>query len=146
MVAPMATDPELPLPALLRAAWLRYAAAIRTALDDAGYDDVPRNGPYVLSAIATGDRPLAEIITALGVTKQAAGALVDTLVVRGYLTRETDPDDRRRLRVALSRRGRAVARVIRDAAADLDQELIDRAGAKHAATVRAALTAFTNNA
>ena len=49
--------------------------------------------------------PLAEVIRQLGVSKQAAGQLVDSLVVRGYLDRTVDPDDRRRLIVTLTERG-----------------------------------------
>ena len=33
-----------------------------------------------------------------GVSKPAASKLIDTLVVRGYVERGTDPEDRRRLR------------------------------------------------
>ena len=40
---------------------------------------------------------------------QAAGQLVDTLVMRGYLERQTDPDDRRRLVVRLTERGAEAA-------------------------------------
>jgi len=44
----------------------------------------------------TRDGPcLSQIIEALGVYKQAAGHLVDTLVLCGYLDRSMDPEDRR---------------------------------------------------
>ena len=43
----------------------------------------------------------------LGVSKQAAGQLVDTLVLRGYLERSVDPEDRRRLTLTLTERGMA---------------------------------------
>ena len=87
---------ELTLPALLRAARSAYGAAIRSALAEAGCDDVPRNGSYVIGAIARTGEPLSDIIQWLGVSKQAAGQLVDTLVIRGFLGRSVDPDDRRR--------------------------------------------------
>src|SRR5579862_44459 len=91
---------DVAFPALLRAARRTYGDAIREALDRAGYGDLPRNGPYVLGAIARTGAPLSEVIEELRVSKQAAGQLVDALVERGYLDRAADPDDRRRVRVA----------------------------------------------
>jgi DNA-binding MarR family transcriptional regulator len=89
-----------PLPALLRGARATFGSVIRRELAAAGYDDVPPNGLFVLGAIGDGSTPLAEVITALGVSKQTAGALVDSLVVRNYLDRRADPADRRRLALA----------------------------------------------
>ena len=43
---------EVSLPALLRAARAAYGKAIRAALAEAGCDDVPPNGSYVIGAIA----------------------------------------------------------------------------------------------
>ena len=71
---------DLATPALLRGARDVYGAAIRTALADAGCDDMPRNGSFVVGAIARNGSPLSEIITHLGLSKQRAGQLVDTLV------------------------------------------------------------------
>ena len=42
-------------------------------------------------------------------SKQAAGQLVDTLVLRGYLDRSPDPEDRRRMTVTLTERGAMAA-------------------------------------
>ena len=96
-------------PALLRAARRTYGSAVRAALAEAGCDDMPRNGSYVVGAIDRTGAPLSQIITELGVSKQAAGQLVDTLVARGYLDRSPDPDDRRRLTITLTERGHAAA-------------------------------------
>ena len=92
------------IPALLRHARTTYAAAMRAALDRAGYDDIPKNGLYVIGGLAleADDIPLGRLIDDLGISKQSAGQLVDTLVTRGYLEREVDPTDRRRLVVTLT--------------------------------------------
>jgi DNA-binding MarR family transcriptional regulator len=102
---------DVVLPALLRHARNTYGVAMRRALDDAGYDDVPKNGLYVIGGLAmdAGGVPLGQLIRELRISKQAAGQLVDTLVTRGYLERAVDPDDRRKLTVTLSERGRAAA-------------------------------------
>jgi DNA-binding MarR family transcriptional regulator len=130
------------LPNLLRHAHAKYASVIRGALAEAGYDDVPENGLYVIGGLARRrrDRPLGELIVELGMSKQAAGQLVDTLVVRGYLTREPDPDDRRKLTVALTDRGRAAARVAGAARDTLDAKLVARAGERDVERMRRTLS------
>jgi DNA-binding MarR family transcriptional regulator len=125
--APDSLD-DISIPALLRHARVTYGTAMRRALDAAGYDDIPKNGLYVIGALASTETPLAEIIRALGVTKQAAGQLVDALVLRGYLTREVDPGDRRRLTVALTERGRAAAATQGAAGELIDAEVLARLG------------------
>jgi DNA-binding MarR family transcriptional regulator len=133
---------EVPFPALLRAARRAYGAAIRAALADAGCDDMPRNGSYVIGAIARTGASLSQIIKGLGVSKQAAGQLVDTLVTRGYLDRSPDPDDRRRLTVTLTERGHAAATVIRSVIERVDADLAGRVGAEHVSHTRATLAAL----
>jgi DNA-binding MarR family transcriptional regulator len=104
------------------------ARRIRSVLTDAGYDDLPAHGPYVISATSRAGVPLAAIIDHLGLSKQASGHLVDLLVLRGYLYRHVDPDDRRRLIVSPTERGSDAALVIRTAADDLEAHLVDAVG------------------
>ena len=133
---------EFTLPALLRGARRAYAAATQRALAEAGFDDMPRDGSYVVSGIARTGAPLGDIITALAVSKQAAGQLVDTLVVRGYLARAIDPDDRRRLTVSLTARGQAAALAIRSAVEHVDAALVARVGPEFVLHTRATLAAL----
>jgi DNA-binding MarR family transcriptional regulator len=133
---------DVAMPALLRAARTTYGSAIRSALEEVGCPDVPRNGIFVIGAIARTGSPLGEIIAALGVSKQAAGQLVDTLVLRGYLDRAPDPDDRRRMTVSLTDRGRLAAQASRLAIDDVDAEVIERVGADTIAATRAGLVAM----
>ncbi|HEY4092048.1 MAG TPA: MarR family transcriptional regulator [Luteibacter sp.] len=121
---------EIVVPALLRHARGTYASAMRRALDEAGYDDIPENGLYIIGGLAmgAGDAPLGLMAQQLRITKQAAGQLVDTLVMRGYLTREGDPDDRRKLVITLTDRGRGAAEVQGAARDRIDTELHARIG------------------
>jgi DNA-binding MarR family transcriptional regulator len=128
-----------PTGVLLGLARQTYNAAVRQALRQAGFEDLPRRGPFVVGAIARTGNPLSEVITHLGVSKQAAGQLVDTLVARGYLSRAVDEDDRRRLTIALTERGRAAAAVVRTAVNDVDRRLTERIGAAAFAATLAAL-------
>jgi DNA-binding MarR family transcriptional regulator len=133
---------EWTIPALLRGARRTYGTVIRQALAEAGHDDMPRNGSYVISAIARTGAPLGSIITALGVSKQAAGQLVDSLVLRGYLARAVDPEDRRRLTISLTERGEAASGTIRAAVEGVDKELVSRVGAEGVTQARAVLVAL----
>jgi DNA-binding MarR family transcriptional regulator len=136
-------DPvEITLPALMRAARMTYAGAIRVAVEQIGCDDLPANGAYVIGAIAAGGVPLSAVIAGLGASKQSVGALVDTLVTRGYLDRRPDPDDRRRLTITLTHRGEASASAIRTAIAEVDARLAAAVGAEAVAVTRATLTAL----
>jgi DNA-binding MarR family transcriptional regulator len=134
---------EVAFPALLRAARATYGAAIRAALVADGFDDVPRNGIYVIGALARAGAPLSQIIKDLGVSKQSAGALIDALVLRGYLERAVDPEDRRRLTVSLTERGRAAAALSRREVDRIDTELLARVGLDVARHARATLWALT---
>ena len=129
------------LPALLRWARGTYGDVMHKALAEAGCDDVPPNGMYVIGGLAleAGDVPLSVLVKDLRLSKQAAGQLVDTLVLRGYVFRETDEADRRRFTVTLTERGRHAAEVQRAAREKLDAELERRVGAAAIAGARKTL-------
>jgi DNA-binding MarR family transcriptional regulator len=135
---------EIALPALLRHARSTYGRAMREALEAAGYDDVPANGMYVIGGLAMGacGIPLRQLVLELGVSKQAAGQLVDTLVARGYLARTPDEDDRRQLIVTLTERGRAAAGTQAAARAGIDAALAERVGSADVAATRRDLLAL----
>jgi DNA-binding MarR family transcriptional regulator len=52
---------------------------------------VPPNGAFVIGGIGNLGQSLSALVRQLAVTKQAASELIDTLVLRGYLSRTTDP-------------------------------------------------------
>ena len=119
---------ELTTPALLRAARGTYGSAIDRALSEADCDDMPRNGSFVISAILRTGAPL--------------GSIIEALVVRGYLVRAVDPEDRRRLTISLTERGKAAAQAIRAAVVEVDAELERRVGPESVAQARTVLYAL----
>lgn len=139
---------QVPLAALLRHARAAYGSAMRRALEDAGYDDIPKNGLYVIGGLALGtaDIPLAALIRDLRISKQAAGQLVDILVTRGYLARAVDGQDRRRLVVTLTDRGRAAAVIQAAARERVDAALLEKVGPQCFQQARVALAALTEMA
>jgi DNA-binding MarR family transcriptional regulator len=121
---------DIGMPVLLRHARNTYGAAMRRALNDAGYDDIPGNGLYVIGGLALdrNDIPLGQLIREMRLSKQAAGQLVDALVTRGYLERSIDKDDRRKLTITLTERGRAAAAAQRAAREKVDADLLAAVG------------------
>ena len=130
------------IPGLLRAARGSYGHAIAAHLAAAGFEDVPRNGPFVLGGMVNQGVSALEMTRGLDVSKQAASQLIDTLVLRGYLTRQTNPQDRRRMLIELTERGRAAAAAIHAAVAEIDAELSRMVAPEHLAGLRAGLTAL----
>src|SRR5579862_6231406 len=139
----MTDDDDVPIPALLRAARGAYGNAIRHRLADAGFDDLPRNASFILGGMANHGAPLGDLVRQLGVSKQAAGQLIDTLVLRGYLERRTNSDDRRRLTIELTDRGRAAAAEVRAGVEDVDRELAAQLTSAQLDGLRAGLDALT---
>jgi len=137
---------EIAMPALLRHARYTYGHSMRHALANAGFDDIPRNGLYVIGMLSMGleELPLGMLVNELGVSKQAAGQLVDTLVLRGYLARTTDSEDRRKLTVALTERGRAAAAIQGEAGKKIDAELLERVGPENIKRTRQTLAHLIN--
>lgn len=135
---------EIALPALLRHARTTYGGAMRRALERAGCDDIPGNGLYVIGGLALGEGgiPIGRLVRDLGVSKQAAGQLVDTLVMRGYLDRTMDPADRRQLVITLTERGRSAAAIQSAARAEIDAMLAARVGEDDVRAARRALGAL----
>jgi DNA-binding MarR family transcriptional regulator len=135
---------EIVMPALLRHARAAYGTALRRALGEAGYDDVPKNGLYVIGGLAmgAGGVPLGQLVTELGVSKQAAGQLVDALVLRGYLDRIPDPEDRRKLTVSLTERGRDAAEIQAEARKKIDNQLAAQVGQENIKRTRRTLAAL----
>lgn len=133
---------EVATPALLRAARGAYGHAIRRALAEREIDDLPANGAFVIGGIGNRGQPAGALIRQLGVSKQAASQLIDTLVLRGYLCRTTDPEDRRRLNVALTERGHEAAGAVLAGVTEVDQQLTELLGRSGVDQLRAGLAAL----
>ena len=134
---------QVSIPALLRASRGSYGQAIRTRLAAAELDDLPPNGAYVVGGIVTHGGSAGDLVRQLGVSKQAASQLIDTLVVRGYLERRPDPEDRRRITVEATERGRAAAEAIAAGVEAVDGELAQLISEDGVRALRDGLIALT---
>jgi DNA-binding MarR family transcriptional regulator len=124
---------ELALPVLLGEGRLTYGRAIRDGYAEAGFDDIPKLGPRLLGGILRNGGAVGSATNVghdFGISKQAASKLIDILVIRGYISRGVDPDDRRKLSLELTDRGRAAAEVGWEATDRIDRELEAAVGAE----------------
>jgi DNA-binding MarR family transcriptional regulator len=133
---------EVVIPGLMRGARRSYARAVAAYAATAGFDDLPRNGAFVLGTIVSRGGSAADMIQGLGVSKQAASQLIDALVLRGYLTREINPEDRRRMIIEPTDRGRAAAAGVRAAVEAVDARLAQMISPAELAGLRAGLAAL----
>ncbi len=134
---------EFATPTLMRSARGAYARSIRAQLHSIGVDDLPRNGAFILAGIDTTGGPRQDLPSGLGVTKQAVSQLIDTLVNRGYLERNPDPDDRRRIALELTERGQQVVDAVLRGVEAVDLQLQERVSPEQIEAMRATLLALT---
>lgn len=126
-------------PTLMRAARGAYAQSIRAQLRAVGVDDLPRNGAFILAGIDTTGGPRQDLPAGLGVSKQAVSQVIDALVNRGYLTRNPDPSDRRRISLELTGRGQEVVDAVLRGVEDVDERLLEQVSAEQYAAMRLVL-------
>jgi len=87
--------------------------------------------------------PEGERLTTLAmtanITKQSAGALVDSLVASGYVERGPDPEDARATRIRLTARGRRYGRDVRRFGRQLEGRLAAQLGPSRMRSLRSTL-------
>ena len=136
---------ELTLPVLLAEGRMTYGRAIRNGYAKAGFDDIPKLGPRLLGGILRNGGTVGSagnVGRDFGISKQAASKLIDILVIRGYVERGIDPEDRRKLTLELTDRGRAAAEVGWEATDRVDRELEAAVGADAIRQMRATVGAL----
>lgn len=105
---------------------------------------MPANGGYVLRLIEPEGTPLGDVIADMGVSKQRASQLVDTLVVRGYLERTVDANDRRRMLLTLTEHGSAASDAVYATIQEIDARLVAVVGAERMAHTKETLAALVD--
>lgn len=123
----------------MRVARGTYKRAIDKELSRRGIDDLPRSGGFVLGHLLRGNGAVDELVEGLGITRQSFSQLVDVLVTRGYVNRETHPDDRRRMVLSLTVSGHAAAEAVVAGTEAVNRELTSRLSAAELAGLRRGL-------
>lgn len=74
-------------------------------LSKLGYEDVRPAHDFALHSILAGASSASELGRAMSITKQAAAKTITLLESRGYLARDPDPSDKRRIQLRVTERG-----------------------------------------
>jgi DNA-binding MarR family transcriptional regulator len=124
---------------LLALAYAAFVRELRQALEAEGYDDLPSSFGYVARHLDEGTLTLSELAARLGMTSPGALKIVQQMQSAGYLERDADPDDKRMIRLSLSKRGRAALRAARRFHARFEKQLEEEHGARKVEGLREVL-------
>jgi DNA-binding MarR family transcriptional regulator len=125
--------------ALLRTPWEAVQRRMLERLHERGFDDLDAAHLNIFQYPGPqGARP-TELAARLRISKQALNYLLGQLERLGYLERRPDPDDLRSRRVALTRRGTAAVRVIREAVGEVETAWAQQLGPKRFSQLRGLL-------
>ena len=131
-------DTYFAIPELMRVARGSYKRAADIQLVAGGFEDLPTASGYLLAYLANNEESIPERIDGLGIKKPEFRQLVDTLVLRGYITRNLDPTSHERS-LALTERGRAANEASAEGARYVDEELERRLSEAEMAGLRRGL-------
>jgi len=131
-------DTYFTIPELMRVARGSYKRAVDIELAAGGLEDLPTGSGYLLAYLVDDEDAAAEKIAGLGIKPAEFRQLTDTLVVRGYITREIDPGSGS-MSLALTERGRAASEATATGVDFVDRELERRLSAAELAGLRRGL-------
>lgn len=121
----------------------RYRQAMRAALEAAGHRPVPPAANWLLLALAREPGTIGELARRVGIVKQAASRMTDTLVALGYCDREHLPANRREVRVSVTEDGARAATVLLSAIQAVDAEILGQLSDEERRAFRGMLAALT---
>ena len=125
--------------ALLRMSLETVRERMLERLHERGFDDLaPAHMTVIQYPGPQGLRP-SDLAARLRMSKQALNYLLGELERLGYVERLPDPDDLRSRRISMTKRGDAIAAVIREAVAEIEAEWTEQLGAKRFNELRALL-------
>ena len=102
---------------------------------------------HILSHLAaSGDATIAELHRALAHRRSTLTSILDRLADRGWITRETDPNDRRSFIIRLSKSGKQVAGRIYGELARVEGQTLREVSRKDLRSVVAVLQSLENAA
>jgi DNA-binding MarR family transcriptional regulator len=133
-------DEKLNVGVLLFLPYRAMESRVFERLAAAGFDDFTPAQARVFQRISPHGSRLTELAEQAGISKQAAGFLVDQLERSGYVERAPDPDDRRARLIRIAQRGRDTVEVAQEIVSTVEAEWTAHLGAQRMAQLRAILT------
>lgn len=127
------------LAALVLAAGSAVVDGIDTGVRARGFAGLRPAHGFAFVRLSGGGATVSELAEHLGVTRQAAGQLVDELAGAGYVRKLPHPDDARARLIVLTDRGVACTAAAQAAAGDVIRDWAGRIGAARVAELAAEL-------
>jgi DNA-binding MarR family transcriptional regulator len=135
------STPEYRFGDLVALARLSWVGQMTSRLEELGYEGFRRGDAATMRVLSRGPLPVGRLGTVLGVTRQAARKVADTLEQRGYVTTERDAHDARQLNITLTAVGRDYARAVIAVTEQLNREVAGRVSPAQLAAADAVLRA-----
>ena len=110
-------------------AYLSFVEELMDRMKAAGFDDLGPSHGYVFRALADGPMTLSALAANLDMTTQGAAKIIEDMERGRYVTRTTDPNDRRARHIELAARGRKALANARRIHASYERRLAKRLGA-----------------
>jgi DNA-binding MarR family transcriptional regulator len=136
VASPVQDDEAQELTALVLLAANSLVDGIHAGVVARGFTDLRPAHGFAFARLAPSGATVSDLAKHLGVTRQAAGQLVDELVAKGYVARGPHPADGRARLVVLTDRGLACTRAAEEAAAEMVATWAERLGAERLGALR----------
>jgi DNA-binding MarR family transcriptional regulator len=133
-------DPDFAI--LIAAAYTTLTERLLDSMIRANIEGMRPSYGFVIRAVANESPTINRLAELLGVSKQATSKLVDEMVAAGFLQREVDATDRRKISVQLTPRGTAVRERALEESASIERELNRSLGKDDVAACRRVLMRF----
>jgi len=127
---------------LLLAGFRSMSDAGSAELAKLGYDDVKPVHDFALHSILSGSDSASELGRAMSITKQAAAKTIALLEERGYVAREPDPSDKRRVRLRVTERGLSLLRAGEEVFDELRRRQEEQIGVEAVSSLEQVLRQF----
>ena len=128
---------ERPMSVLLSRAEAVFLGDFEKRLADSDFGDVSvAHSANVMRFLMDGPMRASQFVGACGLSKQAVSQQISQLERRGYIASTPDPDDQRARILALTERGKAAQRHIRQIFRDVEQSWAAQLGERDAASLR----------
>jgi DNA-binding MarR family transcriptional regulator len=134
------SDTPVPLARLFAMAFRDLVDDLHARLAERGWDDHRPAFGFVLVAARDGPTDATALAGLLGVTKQAASKLVDTMAAAGLVERSAGAPDARRRPVVITARGRRLLAAAEEVYEELEEEWAGVVGRRDVETTRSTLT------
>lgn len=140
-MAPDGTAADIPIPALLRAARGAFAPSMREQLHEAGIDDLPRNGAYIVGGLTWGVHA-GQLLHEVSTSDNVRSRLLQALLERGFVQPGNGEPKFGLDDLALTEKGRRAAEASARGITAVTQELKDALSPEQYSAFRAGLVAL----